>query len=339
MKKKLVIITDAWYPQVNGVVTTYTNLIQNIDHDLYDVDVIEPSQFKTIPIPFYKEINLSIVTKKQMLHKIKESIGNSEIFRIHIATEGPLGLQAKRVLDEARIRYSTAYHTKFPEFLNSMFKIPVKFTKWYFDWFHKDSKFVLVPSKSVVLENPKWKTKVMGRGYGKEFKFNVNRKQKLELDIDFEEKKLLYVGRVSKEKSVEEFCKINIPHVKKCVIGNGPQKKYLKKRYPDVEFLGYKFGKELARGYSCADVFVFPSKTDTFGIVILEAMACGTPVASYDVTGPRDQIINGVNGYMSSSLTNAVIKCFNLDREKVYNSVKHISWKKTAEEFIRYIEE
>jgi glycosyltransferase involved in cell wall biosynthesis len=333
MKKKIIIITDAWYPQVNGVVTTYTNIIRNIDHDIYDVEVIEPSQFKTFRMPFYKEINLSIVTKKQILNKLKLAIGDSEVFRIHIATEGPLGLQAKRVLDSIRMRYTTAYHTKFPEFIQSMFKIPTKFTRWYFDWFHKNSKLILVPSNSVAKENPHWKTKVWGRGYDTSFKFYDA------CDIVREEKVLLFVGRVSKEKNIEEFCKINIPNIKKIVVGNGPEKKKLSKKYPDVKFAGYKFGTELAEYYKNADVFVFPSKTDTYGIVILEAMACGTPVAAYDVTGPRDQIINGVNGYMSGSLTNAVIKCFNLSRVKVYNTVKDISWKNTAEKFTRIIEE
>ena len=330
MKKKIVIITDAWYPQVNGVVKTYTNLIQNIDHNLYDVDLIEPSQFKTISFPFYKEIQLSFCTIKRM----REILGDpNDVYRYHIATEGPLGYAAKTVLNSMGVGYTTAYHTKFPEYLNKMFFIPLRFTRNYINNFHKKSRFVFVPSKSVADENPQWNTKIIGKGFDKVFHpREVDKKEN-----ENESRILLYVGRVSREKNIEDFCRIYIPGTKKIVVGNGPEKKNLKRQYPDVDFVGYKFGHELAAFYRKADVFIFPSKTDTFGNVILEAMACGTPVAAYCVTGPRDQIINGVNGYMGMSLANAVIKCFSLNRNSVFNSVSLVSWKKSADQFLEDI--
>ena len=338
-KTKILIVTDAWYPQVNGVVTTYSNVIQNIDHNLYDVELIEPSQFKTIKLPFYKEIGLALLTRKQMRRKILEYVPGpvgDEKFAIHIATEGPLGYQARRVLEDLGIRYTTAYHTKFPEFMQKIAGIPTKFTRWYFDWFHKDSKFVLVQSDSVANENPTWNTRIWGRGYDSNFFPTLQSRN----DLGKHGKKvLLYVGRVSKEKSIEDFCSMRFPNTEKVVVGNGPLRKKLERKYPDVKFVGYKFGSDLADYYRSADVFVFPSKTDTYGIVIMEAMACGTPVAAYPVTGPKDQIINGVNGYTSQSLSNAVLKCFALDRKKVYDTVKDVSWEKTARKFIKYMEE
>ena len=328
MKKKIVIITDAWYPQVNGVVTTYTNIIQNIDRDIYEVEVIEPSQFKRIPFPFYREIQLSFCTRSQMRTILQEL---NPVHRYHIATEGPLGVAAKRVLEEWGMGYTTAYHTKFPDYLKKMFFFPKRLTQRYINWFHKKSRFVFVPSESVAYENPDWHTKILGKGYNTVFKPITKKANEI--------KTLLYVGRVSKEKNIEDFCSIYIPGTHKVVVGNGPEKKRLKKIYPDVEFVGYKFGKDLAEYYQDADVFVFPSKTDTFGIVVLEAMACGTPAAAYPVTGPKDQIINGLNGYTSHSLSNAVLQCFALDNQAVYNTVKDVSWKRAADRFIQAIEE
>jgi len=346
IKKRIVIISDAWYPQVNGVVITYTNIIQNIDHEIYDVELIEPSQFKTVRFPFYKEIELSICTKNRMKTILKSM---EPVHRFHIATEGPLGVAAKRALDEMGIRYTTAYHTKFPEYLKTNWGFPLSISNAFFNWFHRKSRIVMVPSASVAKEKAHWNVQVSGKGYDEHFVFGKklgpsdgllfwNDNWLNRFDYTDQDKILLYVGRVSKEKGIEDFCKLHIPHTKKVVVGNGPDKKRLKKKYPDVEFVGYQFGKNLASYYRQADVFVFPSRTDTFGIVVLEAMACGTPVAAYPVTGPIDQIVNGVNGYTSQSLSNAVMKCFAISRETVYNSVKNISWKKSAEQFISHLE-
>lgn len=326
-KQTIVIITDAWEPQVNGVVTTYKNLLKHLDN--YNVVVINPSQFKTLPNPFYKDIPISLCSFRKMASCLLPFWRSGAKF--HVATEGVLGLQAKRVLRSLGYAHTSAYHTKFPEFFKEMFHIPISWTRWYFDWFHRDSSIVMMSSQSVANRYPNWNCKVLGKGFESHFTFK-DKSIKLR-------PVLLYVGRVSAEKNIEAFCSLNID-AEKIVIGDGPMREKLKFAYPDVYFLGYKFGKELADFYQLADVFVFPSKTDTFGIVVLEAMACGTPVAAYPVDGAIDQIQNGVNGYTDEDLEVAVQKALAVSRETTYNSVQNVSWENSASlQFIKYLEE
>lgn len=331
-KTKIILITDAWAPQVNGVVTTYTNIIRNLP-DHVGVDVIEPSHFFGFNFPFYKGIKLCLCTYNTMYDVLEEktTLYNSQGYSVyyHIATEGPLGLKAKRVLDDCNIEYTTAYHTKFPEFFKAIYGIPIKLTKWYFSWFHSRSKYVMCSSESNVNENKNWNSVVLDKGIDEIF---VVKKKKYSTH-----KILLYVGRVSKEKNIEDFCNLDILNTTKIVVGDGPYRKTLEKKYDDVEFVGYKFGTELAEYYRNSDVLVFPSIVDTYGIVMLEAMACGTPCAGYNVTGPIDQIKNGINGYTDDDLELAVEMCLELDREVVYNTVKHKTWKNSSEQFVKYM--
>lgn len=332
-KTKIILITDAWEPQVSGVVTTYKNIIANLPED-YSVDVIHPGLFCTIPIPFYKSIPLAECSFDDMYHLLSDKrvhYNNQGYFvKYHIATEGPLGFQARRALTKMQHEYTSAYHTKFPEFMKAIAGIPICFTKWYFDWFHKNSKVVMCSSQSNAKENSQWNSVVLGKGYDSCFYF----RDKLSSEIV-----LLYVGRVSKEKNIDDFCRLEIGGALKIVVGDGPYRKKLEKMYPDVRFVGYRFGHELASFYQSADVCVFPSRVDTFGITILESMACGTPVAGYPVTGPIDQIVNDVNGWVSEDLEDAVMKCLNVDRAQTAESVLGISWKNSADQFIRYITE
>lgn len=325
-KKKIVLITDAWYPQINGVVTTYKNIIQNLPENI-SIEVIHPGLFKTISAPGYKEIQLALCSKRTM-RKYLQYDANTYY---HIATEGVLGLQAKRVLDDHNIKYTTAYHTKFPEMIEAIYKVPASVIRIYLEWFHKKSKLVICNSYRTAKENKFKKFRVLGKGYDKHFEF-VEKTKNIT-------KKLLYVGRVSKEKNIEDFCNLQISNTTKTIVGGGPHLEYLKKKYPFVNFVGYKKGKELADYYKEADVMVFPSKTDTFGVVILEAMACGTPVAAYNVAGPADQIINGFNGYCENNLDLAVRRCLYVSRQTTFDSVKHASWEKTALDFVKFITE
>ena len=329
MKKKITIITDAWEPQVNGVVTTYTQIVKNSPENVY-FDIIQPDMFPSFKIPGYEEIRVGICSYKKMELLLLDFVGYEETY-FHIATEGPLGLQAKRVLDRNDIQYTTAYHTKFPEFLYEMYRVPAAFTRSYFNWFHKKSKTVFVPSNSVKNENSNWNTTVISRGYDECFRPIERSKNDIPV--------LLYVGRVSLEKNIDAFCNINIDPCRKIIVGDGPDRRRLQAKYKNVEFVGYKFASELASYYNMADVSVFPSKTDTFGVVILESMACGTPVAAYEVTGPIDQIQNGVNGFMADNLETAVRNCLNISRETTRKSVENKNWKLVANEFINYIEE
>lgn len=330
-KTKIILITDAWTPQVNGVVTTYTNIKRNLPDDV-SIDVIEPSQFLGFKFPLYKDIKISFCTNHKMYHLLntKTNTYTSQGYEVkyHIATEGPLGLKAKLVLDECKKSYTTAYHTKFPEFFYTTYKIPTKFTSWYFDWFHSKSKYVMCSSESNAVEHSNWKTVVLEKGIDNIF---LLKKKKYSAH-----KILLYVGRVSKEKNIEDFCDLDIPNTTKIVVGDGPYRKNLESRYPDIEFVGYKFGTELAEFYRNSDVLVFPSCVDTYGIVMLEAMACGTPCAGYNVTGPKDQIRNGINGYIDDDLELAVEMCFDLDREIVHSTVQHKDWKNVAQQFVKY---
>ena len=340
-RTKVILITDAWEPQVSGVVTTYKNIIANLP-DWMTVDVIHPGLFDSFKVPFYKEIPFSLCSYAKMFKKIKVRDAHWHMLgydiKYHIATEGILGLQAKRVLEKLGIKYTTAYHTKFPEFLKEMFGIPVMFTRWYFDWFHKNAKYVMCSSASNAKENSKWNSVVLGKGFDSYFRFSDKYRDNKVV--------LLYAGRVSKEKNLDAFCELDVSgcvaptvEVIKVVVGDGPYKKKLQKKYPNIKFVGYKFGAELAQWYQSADVFVFPSKVDTFGIVILESMACGTPVAAYPVTGPIDQIQNGVNGFVDEDLSTAVCFALNIDRGTVHLSVRHTNWKKSADEFLKYVTE
>lgn len=340
-RTKVILITDAWEPQVSGVVTTYKNIIANLS-DWMTVDVIHPGLFNSFKVPFYKEIPFSLCSYAKMFKMIEERDVHWHMLgydtKYHIATEGILGLQAKRVLEKLGIKYTTAYHTKFPEFFKEMFGIPVMFTRWYFNWFHKNAKYVMCSSASNAKENSKWNSVVLGKGFDYHFRFSDKYRDNKVV--------LLYAGRVSKEKNLDAFCELDVSEcvaptveVIKVVVGDGPYKKKLQKKYPNIKFVGYKFGPELAQYYQSADVFVFPSKVDTFGIVILESMACGTPVAAYPVTGPIDQIQNGINGFVDEDLSTAVCFALNIDRGTVHMSVRYTNWKKSADEFLKYVTE
>jgi len=338
-RTKIILITDAWEPQVNGVVTTYKNIVKHLPKNV-SVDVIHPAMFDYLPFTLYKGIEIPLCSFNRMYNLIERRTNdfNMQGYNVyyHIATEGVLGYKAKRVLDTMKHEYTSAYHTKFPEFLKLMFGVPLTITSWYFNWFHKKSKVVMCSSESDAATHLDWNTVVLGKGYASHFTFQDSQYKR---DID-----LLYVGRVSHEKNIEDFCKIQLDgwteygaKVTKTVVGDGPARAALEKKYPDVKFVGYKFGKELARYYQKNDVCVFPSKVDTYGITILESMACGTPVAGYPVTGPIDQIVNGVNGFVNDDLDFAVGQCLLLDRVQVTKSVEHISWERSAEQFVKYI--
>jgi glycosyltransferase involved in cell wall biosynthesis len=332
-KKTIILVTDAWEPQTYGVVTTYRNILEALPKD-QRVVMITPNDFMCWNLPFYKEIKIPKCSKKMMKAKLEDifhQCGRS--FVVHIATEGVLGFQAKRVLDEYSIPYTTAYHSKFPEFIQRMLFIPAAFIRPYFNWFHKKSRKVLMSSKSVCNRHRGWRGAVIPKGFASYF--TVVNKPKNEIPV------LLYVGRISKEKNIEAFLNIKLmfPH-KKVVAGDGPILKSLMKKYPDVEFVGKKFGYALAEYYQSADVFVFPSKTDTFGLVVLEAMACGTPVAAYYVDGSKDQISDGFNGIMCDDLTKATLLALDLatSRQSIRERVANLAeWKESASQFLYFL--
>ena len=319
---KILLVTDAWKPQVNGVVTTLENLVRKLSLN-HDVKIIEPNNFVSVPIPFYKEIKLSL-----NVFKIKKIINDFRPDLIHIATEGPLGLYARKVCLMKKIKFSSSYHTNYPLYLKKMLGIPVQFTNRFERWFHNAAcvTFVNTPSHKKELEEIGIKKLALwSRGIDENIFFPTPN--------DSNNSYYLYVGRVSKEKNLESFLSLELDK-KKVVVGDGPSLKSLKKKYPDVEFLGYKFGRELAEIYSNACVKVFPSRTDTFGIVIIEANACGTPVAGYPVTGPIDVVKNGENGYLNKDLHQAIKQAQKIDPKSCIAYSKKYSWDEVASNFI-----
>ena len=322
---RIAIITDAWEPQVNGVVRTYQNVIK----DIYGVEVIHPYSpgLKRIALPNYPEIEV-VYNPWEIKRKLWRLM--YENYSIHIATEGPLGLYARKILAKRKYTYTTSFHTLFPEFIQKQFGLPAKLFYPYFRWFHKKSKHILVPTNGMKykLENLGFQNlKVWTRGVDFEI-FNPKRRQQTKPYI-------VCVSRISKEKGLDDFCQLK--YNRKVLVGDGPYLNELKEKYPDVEFVGKKEGIELARWIASADVFVFPSKADTFGIVILEALACGTPVAAYDEPGPRETIFNGVNGHYGDDLQKAVTICLSLNRGDVNSSSRNWTWQRARQQFLEAI--
>jgi glycosyltransferase involved in cell wall biosynthesis len=321
MTKTILIITDNLPEQINGVVTTYTNIEACAILDGYNIVVLHPGWFSYIDCPGYNEVKIAYP------RKMGEKIASVNPDYIHIATEGPLGLWARAYLSLYNIRHNTAYHTKFPEGLKKLFGIPESLTWRFVRWFHKHSGRVLTTTESMVKEL-------------KEHGFNgdvipwtrgVDRdifSPALRHDYSTEVKHLVCVSRVSKEKNLEEFFELDFPNCKKIMVGDGPMRKEYEARYPDVQFVGFKTGRELATYYANADVFVFPSRWETFGIVMIEAMACGTPVAAYPCQGPEDVIDEGITGCMNDDLKQAVKDALMLDRQKVWEGSGRWSWEK-----------
>lgn len=319
---KIIIITDT-FKEINGVVTTLVETKKELELRGHTVYVIEPSMFKTIKFYSYPDVHLS-----WNVWKIKKLIDQFLPDAVHIATEGPLGLAARLYLRffKKNCEYTTGYHTKFPEYLKIYFGIPLLITYSYLKWFHRKSYSVLITTASMKheLELKGFKNLVIwSRGVNTQI-FYPNFMNKNHIP------KYLCVSRVSKEKNLDDFCKLNGHCI---LVGDGPYLSELKEKYPTVEFVGFKTGSDLAEYYRAADVFVFPSRSDTFGVVMIEALACGIPVAAYNVTGPKDIVTSGLNGYLGNDLQESVNKCLSLDKDLVYQSSKKWSWKTTTDTF------
>jgi len=319
MTKKILIITDNLREQINGVVTTYKNIEACATRDGYNVVVLDPGWFSYIDCPGYNEVKIAY--PRNLGKKIEEISPDY----IHIATEGPLGLWARAYLSLGDIRHNTAYHTKFPEGLKKLFGIPESLTWRFVRWFHKHSGKVLTTTPSMVRE---LKAHGFGgevipwtRGVDREI-FNPSYRVKTVVNGPI----LLCVSRVSKEKNLEAFFELDYPGANKIMVGDGPMLDTYRKAYPDVMFTGFKTGVDLARYYAMADVFVFPSQWETFGIVMIEAMACGTPVAAYPCQGPEDVIDEGITGCLNTDLKQAVKDALMLSRQQVWEGSGRWTW-------------
>jgi glycosyltransferase involved in cell wall biosynthesis len=326
---KIALVTDAWHPQVNGVVRTLDTVVGLLRNRGHEILVISPDQYRSLPAPSYPEIRLAFTRA----HTIGRQIEQFGAEAIHLATEGPLCVQARRWCLRKGRSFTTAYHTQFPEYLGKRTRMSPRLFWPYIRWFHRRSEAIMVSTESVrnqlcsegLTHVHHWSRGVDLRNFRADTPSPAEYGQ-LVRPIQ------LYVGRVAIEKNIEAFLQCDQPG-SKVVVGDGPALEGLQARHPDVLFVGRKTGTELAGYYAGADVFIFPSKTDTFGLVIIEALACGTPVAAYPVTGPID-ILTAGNGAMDQNLDVAIARALTLDAADCVAHGKKYSWDASASQFL-----
>jgi glycosyltransferase involved in cell wall biosynthesis len=323
---RILIVTDAWYPQVNGVVRTLDTVRGELLGMGHTVEVIAPDRFRTIPTPTYPEIPLALFPKR----RIRRLIDAFRPDAIHIATEGPLGWSARRICLDRDLPFTTSFHTKFPEYINARFRIPVSWGYAALRRFHAPSKGVMVATASLAAT-----LRAYGFTHLKRWNRGVDTKlfrPRPKSFLDAPRPIWMFVGRVAVEKNIEAFLKLDLDGTK-FVVGDGPQLGELKGRYPEVRFTGYKTGIELAAHIAAADVFVFPSRTDTFGLVLLEALACGVPVAAYPVTGPIDILGGHTIGALDDDLAAAARTALTVPSAACRSFALGFSWRACAELF------
>lgn len=324
---RIQIVSDAWYPQVNGVVRTLDTVRQQIESFGHSVSVIGPDRFRTVPCPTYPEIRLAILPYRRLSRMISTFAPEA----IHIATEGPLGLAARRYSLRHNLPFTTAYHTRFPEYVRARLYFPVAWTYAILRRFHRPSRGIMVATKSIrrELEAQRF-TNVRDWSRGVDLaQFDPAWRR----DPPMPRPVFLFTGRVAVEKNIAAFLELDLPG-SKVVVGDGPQLASLKSRFPDAHFLGEKHGAALAEAFASADVFVFPSRTDTFGLVMLEAMASGLPVAAYPVPGPVDVVATPQVGVLDEDLRAAALKALDLDPRDCRAYAEHFSWENTARQFV-----
>lgn len=327
---KVMIVTDAWTPQVNGVVRTLTTTRREMQAMGHEVDILSPVEFRTLPCPTYPDIRLSVLAGNAAQQRILDYAPHA----LHIATEGPLGLAARRYAIRNDLPFTTAYHTRFPEYVKARIGMPLSWTYRFLRWFHGPACAIMAPTPAVKsdLEAFGFNNVVLwSRGVDLDvFKMQESKRLNTEHPI------FLYVGRVAVEKNVEAFLKLDLPG-SKWVVGDGPALAGLRAKYPKAHYLGVMQQPELAKVYAAADVFVFPSKTDTFGLVLLEAMACGLPVAAYPVTGPIDVLGDSPAGVMHNDLRYACLEALKIDRRTARAHAEKFSWRAATEQFVGHL--
>lgn len=334
--KTLLIVTDAWRPQINGVVRSLERLAEELEKKDVRVEFLTPQSFRTLPCPTYPEIRLSLTHGWEIRRRIEKIAPDY----IHIATEGPLGLMARRAsLDIRTPGFTTSYHTRFPEYLAARLPIPESWSYRALRRFHNAALACMVATDTL-------RHDLEARGFrnlrmwsrGVDTTLFHPRDGIDDVYAGLPRPILLNVGRAAVEKNLEAFLKLDVPGTK-VVIGDGPALTDLKRRFPQARFLGPKVGEDLARHYAAADLFVFPSLTDTFGNVIVEALASGLPVAGFPVMGPID-IVGGTSaGVLSNDLSEAVTGALGLHRRDALELASRFSWERSTRQFLDNIEE
>ena len=326
---KFCLVTDAWLPQVNGVVTTMRNTVGHLGDRGIEVTTITPDQFRSVPCPGYAEIRLALAPYRKVARIIEQ--GQPDV--IHIATEGPLGRAARKVCLKHGLPFSTSSHTRFSEYVRMRAPIPLSFTYRLLRDFHAPAAVTLVRTQTVLeeLAEKGFRHLAVWPGAVDTSLFYPRGKDGLDLPRPIS----LFVGRIAVEKGLPDFLDLDLPG-SKVLIGGGPDLGKLKAAYPEAHFLGPRFGDELATLISAADVFVFPSRTDTFGLVMLEAMACGVPVAAFPVPGPEDVIRQGSTGVIDEDLARAFFGALELDSEAPIEFALDHSWQRSTERLLDF---
>tara|TARA_R110000824_G_scaffold390760_2_gene587499 strand:- start:186862 stop:187989 length:1128 start_codon:yes stop_codon:yes gene_type:complete len=330
-KLRIVIVSDAAPPQVNGVVRTLGKLKDQLTEMGHEVISVTPDLFNTIPMPSYKEIRLAVLPGRKLARLIEDANPHA----IHIATEGPLGLAARRFCLRRGLPFTTSFHTRFGEYLHARTGFPLSWSYAFLRWFHSRASTIMVATASLQQE-------LKDRGFGTPSiwsrgvdttLFRPRPEVQGPHPLVLPRPVYLYVGRVAVEKNIEAFLDADLPG-SKMIVGEGPRLDYLKKRHPEAHFSGALFGEELAKAYAAADVFVFPSKTDTFGLVLIEAMASGTPVAAYPVQGPLDVIGDHPAGALDDDLEVAGRRALDIPRETAREFAMGFSWEACTRQFL-----
>lgn len=330
---RVLIVTDAWRPQVNGVVRTLEMLGRDLSAMGHDVRYATPEGRFTVPLPTYNEIRLAIFPRKSL----EKMIDNFHPDAIHIATEGTLGLSARAICVKRHIPFTTSFHTRFPEYVQARFPlIPVSWVYAFLRWFHGPADAMMVATDSLKREMQArgfTNLKIWSRGV------DVDQFRPIaDAKMPFAGPIWLYVGRIAVEKNIEAFLQLDLPGTK-VLIGDGPARTHLQQQYPDAKFLGPKTGEDLVRHYAASDVFVFPSRTDTFGLVMLEALACGVPVAAFPVEGPRDVLGDAPVAVLGEDLRAACLKALTISREEARAYALTRSWRACTDQFLANLPE
>lgn len=324
---RLLVVSDAWMPQVNGVVRTLETVADELRADGDVVEVIGPDRFPTMPMPSYPEIRLALMPRLR-LARLVDAFGPTAI---HIATEGPLGWAMRRLCRRRRWPFTASFHTRFPEYLQARTGLPPRLAWALLRRFHNAATGTFAATPSLQEE-------LRARG----FRHVLPWTRGVDLALfsqgaaddfaDLPRPIFLYAGRVAVEKNIEAFLSLDLPGTK-VVVGDGPQRAGLQRRFPDAHFAGWRIGEALAKAYRAADVFVFPSRTDTFGMVLLEAMACGTPVAAYPVQGPIDVVTDPRAGVLDTDLRVACLAALTCPRDAARAHAERYSWPACAAAF------
>ena len=324
---RILIATDAWHPQVNGVVRTLTSLARSASALGAEVQFLTPEGFFSVGVPTYPGLRMAVPNRREIARRIEAASPDA----IHIATEGPIGWSVRAYCRRRKLAFTTSYTTRFPEYIAVRSIVPAGLSYAVLRHFHAVAAMTMVATSSLRQELSAKGFRKLGtwtRGVDTGL-FNPDDPAELDLPRPI----FLTVGRVAVEKNLEAFLALNLPG-SKVVIGEGPQRAELERRYPKVRFLGEKTGQDLTSHLAAADVFVFPSLTDTFGVVQLEALACGTPVAAFPVTGPLDVIAEHPVGALDSDLRSACIRALRMSRETCRSFALERSWENSARQFI-----